>query len=206
MTPNDSFTEGKIYLGEDKFSDGETVGGSEFYIRDDNKKRHTYKYDNEYFDQLELVHAVGLLDTPNWEQGEVVILDEADEEFYSVAGYGFFRQAQFEILDKRTVQPGIFVQEQKNETWVQVHELTDDMKIITTDDMNIFRNLEDFKFAISDGCVASFQLVICIKPLKGELRKGNRYIILKETNEGYIIRNDNNDEKEYNLNYIEIDL
>lgn len=151
------FTKGKIYFAK-QFQIGDVIDDTRFAVMDDAGNEIFLECNNQDFRFVDNVYAVWLGTGPAMEEaepGDVFLVEDIDHEgFIHLAGDGFYRLENFEILDGVNVCHGAEVMSVETEQWETV-KLMDSAMWILTEQRDQYRAPTEFRFPISDGSLVA---------------------------------------------------
>jgi len=161
---NGKFTKGKTYIARPGVGSADTVDVDRLTLTDDTGENVCVSPQEERFMFPEEVYAVILQAIDDeFQPGVIVTLDDIskDGKFCSVKSQGYYNADMFELLDRTTVVPGIYVCEQTTGVWTKV-ERVDECMWIRCEGRQEMESPENFRFAVTDGEMAMEPLMQCI--------------------------------------------
>ena len=189
-----SFTKGRLYLASPEVDDKVVVDVDKLRMRDDtgedvwiDPESDRFEYPDEVFGVI--IEALG----PKM-PGEVVTVIEADDdgEFVSIAGMGFVRSTNVQLLDSMMVEPGMMVYDRSLTRWCRVRRVDECMRVQVegSDDM---RECSEFIFAVNDGDLAVVPLLRCLNDDgRDNIRQGSIYRVRGLDGDGMLVVEDDN--------------
>ena len=189
----ENFVEGKVYISESSFSDGEMVDLSVVRIRDEDGLLVEVNQDEERFVYLEQNYAVVVNPFDEFEAGEVVTVEgaTADGKMYDVVGYGYRSVSDLVLLDRTNINPGIMVLIESK--WRSVGAVDESLSVMLKGGAGMM-DISQMRLAVSDGDVMSIPLATCVETGKARLTKGKMYRLLGLEDGECVLKDDDGDE------------
>jgi hypothetical protein len=174
-TGSGAFTKGRLYLAIAKVDD-EVIDLTRLRLKDDLGEDIVIEPENGRFKYPEEVYGVMLKVLGSRMPGEVVVIDDADDDgFLSIKGMGFVRAVNIQLLDSTLVKPGMMVYDRKRTVWDKIQRVDECMRI-QVEGLDEMRPCEDFVFSVSDGDLAVVPLLKCLDDEGVEnVQKGSVY-------------------------------
>jgi hypothetical protein len=198
VNKKETLTVGKIYLGSPGMEDSDVVALDLFRIEDDNSQAASVSRSDGRWGFLSSVYAIVVRQFGGYHPGEVVVLrDVSPDGKFAVVSDSTDCQSldSFEILDSRTVAPGIVVMELKTGFWKRV-VVVNESQWMTTSALDELRPPTDFLFSISGGLdgsrgdLLSQPMVRCLVA-GDDVTEGHWYSVEQSRGLFYILRGDN---------------
>lgn len=196
-TGEGKFTKGHLYLANPEVDDSVVVDMDKLRVKDDQGEKVWIEPENGRFEYPEEVYAVILKQLGIKMQGEVVVINEADEEgeFLSVVGQGFIRRANLQLLDSAIVKPGMMVYDRSQMRWDRIRRVDECMRL-GTEECEEMRECTNFVFAVSDEELSTVPLLRCLDDTnKDNIKKGSIYRIAGMDDLGLLLVIDDNGEE-----------
>lgn len=200
------FVPGKVYWADNRIS-GDAYDSETFIIEDECGGQRTIKEPSLEWEFLSEVYAVVLNEFDGFEPGQVVVLDNIEDEGslkVSVKGFGLREPSDVAVLDRTTLYPGLIVMDGFTGIWSRV-ERTDEAMWIAMGNGDL-RSPQEFRFATSDGEILSAPMLICVKSegVDEHLTKGKYYTPLCSIlSDGVVIGYDIKDDMGELISYTE---
>lgn len=183
------FTNGQLYIAEANL-DG-VLDIHNLILSDDNDEKVTIHPFNERFEYPEEVFGVIVKPLGALMPGEVVIIDDADDEgaVLSIKDMGFVKSENIQLLDLASIFPEMMVYDKADLRWKKIKRIDDCMRIQVDDEM---RDCTEFVFAISEEELAIVPLARCVdeESSSDNLTKGSLYQIKGLNENGMLIVDD----------------
>ena len=152
-------------------NESEMVGFGFLTIDNDEGQSVRIPQGDNSFEYLEEVYAVVLLSVEDVEPGEVVVVNDAVKDakvippepqkyLLRVKGVGLYQAANFILLDRTNVFPGLVVQDTDG-TWQPVRRV-DECLWVMVEGSDVYRSPEEFHFAVSGSDILTEPIVKCI--------------------------------------------
>lgn len=187
-----SFTKGRLYLASPEVDDKVVVNVERLRLTDDegedvwvDPESNRFEYPGEVYGVV--VKALGPR-TP----GEVVVVDEADDEgeFVSISGMGFVRHANVQLLDSVMLRPGMMVFDRSRARWDRVRRVDECMRL-QVEGCAEMRDCSEFVFSVSDGDLTTVPLLRCLDDTgRDNIRKGGLYRVKGLDDAGMLVVED----------------
>ena len=191
--PGENFVEGKVYVSESSFSDGETVDLSVVRVRDEDGLLIEVDQEEERFVYLEQNYAAVVNPFDEFEPGDVVTVSGVsdDRKMYDVVGYGYRSAGDLVLLDRTNVCPRMMVLHESK--WNSVRAVDESLSVMVEDGEGLI-DIQGVRLAVSDGDVMSIPLATCIETGRARLTKGKRYRLLGLEDDECVLKDDDGDE------------
>ena len=193
------FTKGRLYLAEPEVDDSVVVDIDKMSVTDDNMEKIWIEPDNGRFEYPEEVFAVVLHQLGGKVPGEVVTIDDVDDDgFVSVSGMGFVRPRFVELLDSVIVKPGMMVYDRQRTRWARIKRVDECLRICL-EDKDEMQDCTSFFFAISEGELSTMPLLRCLNDKDcPNLNQGTIYRVKGlDENGKLLVVDDNGEEKAF---------
>jgi len=187
-----SFTKGRLYLASAEVDDKVVVDVQKLRLTDDAGEDVRIDPENDRFEYPDEVYAVVVKALGPRTPGEVVTVDEADDdgEFVSIAGMGFVRHANVQLLDSVMLKPGMMVFDRSRGRWDRVRRVDECMRI-QVEDCEEMRDCSDFVFSVSDGDLTTVPLLRCLDDTgRDNIEKGGIYRVKGLDDAGMLVVED----------------
>ena len=193
------FTEGKVYIAEEGFS-GESVTVDSFVVENDEGKSIQVQTEEMWFDFLDVVYAawVGERQDIGFEEGEVVVIDDADNGSLHVQERGYYQAGNFVIFDWTNVKPGMRVRDKETGRWLRILRINDVCEFSVESDPSIYVEPVGFCFAVAEGRLCGEPpMLVCVTDAGADLTEGREYEQIGAGEDFYVVKGDDGQENSY---------
>lgn len=181
------FTNNKLYLASGDIDSALDI--HHLRINDDDGEEVAIDQDNERFEYPEEVFGVIIKSVGSKTVGEVVVINDADEDAFQIKDMGFIKAKNIKLLDLTSISLGMMVYDKSDSRWKEVKRIDGCMRLQVDDEM---RSCTDFIFAVSNKELVKVPMVRCLDDEAGfdNLTRGSLYQIKGLDENGLLIIND----------------
>jgi hypothetical protein len=185
-----AFTNGKLYLMSAGVDDA--VDFNHLRVKDDLGENVSIDPENDRFEYPDEVFGVIVKTLGSRIPGEVIVIDEADDdgEFISIKGMGFVRAFNVQLLDSVMVKPGMIVYDKERRRWSRISRVDECMRI-QVDGTDEMMSCTNFIFPVSDQELTTVPLLRCLDDTgRNNIKKDSIYRVRGLDDDGLLLVED----------------